>query len=73
MDVKQFRSIMVLHGDNQKKLASYLGISQQSFSAKINEKGSAEFSKSEMTLIKEKYNLTAEQINDIFFNNFVSL
>ncbi|KRM95984.1 hypothetical protein FC19_GL001467 [Liquorilactobacillus aquaticus DSM 21051] len=64
---------MILHGDNQKKLASYLGISQQRFSAKINEKNGAEFSKSEMTLIKEKYHLTATQINDIFFSNFVSL
>lgn len=67
MNKKLLRSIMVLHGDNNATLSEYLGISKQSFSAKINENKS-EFKKEEIAKICEKYDLTAEQIKEIFFN-----
>lgn len=57
---------MVLHGDGNKELAEYLGISEQSVSAKINENGT-EFKQGEIAKIIERYNLTAEQIEAIFF------
>lgn len=60
------RSIMVLHGDTNKDLADYLGISEQSVSNKINENGT-EFKQGEIARIKTKYNLTSDQVDHIFF------
>ena len=66
MKKEQLRSIMVLHGDTNKDLADYLGISEQSVSNKINENGT-EFKQGEIAHIKTKYNLSSEQIDNIFF------
>ena len=66
MKKEQLRSIMVLHGDTNKDLADYLGISEQSVSNKINENGT-EFKQGEIARIKTKYNLSSEQIDNLFF------
>lgn len=66
MNKALLRSIMALHGDNNKTLAVYLGITEQSLSKKINENGS-EFKLSEIKRIKARYNLSAEQVDLIFF------
>lgn len=68
MNKNQLRSVMALNGDNDGKLAEYLGLSRSRFSAKINETGGAEFNLSEITKIKQRYNLTADEIVAIFFN-----
>ena len=68
MNKNLLRSIMALHGDNDTTLAEYLLISRSRFSAKINETGGAEFNKGEITKIKQKYHLTAEQVDEIFFS-----
>lgn len=60
------RSVMVLYGDTNKTLATYLGISEQSLSNKINENGT-EFKKGEILKIKRRYNLTRDQVDLIFF------
>ena len=62
---------MLRNGDTNKELAEYLGISEQSVSNKINENGT-EFKQGEIARIKEKYNLTAEQVEAIFFDLKVS-
>lgn len=72
MNKNLLRSIMALHGDNDTTLAEFLLISRSRFSAKINETGGAEFTKREITRIKEKYELTGEQVIDIFFTPKVS-
>ena len=66
MKKELLRSIMVLHGDTNKSLADYLGITEQSLSNKINE-NDTEFKQGEIKLIKNRYNLTADQIDLIFF------
>lgn len=66
MNKELLRSVMVLHGDTNKDLAVYLGISEQSVSNKINENGT-EFKKGEIAKIKKRYNLTSEQVDLIFF------
>lgn len=66
MKKELLRSIMVLHGDTNKDLADYLGISEQSVSNKINENGT-EFKQGEIARIKSRYNLTSEQVDRIFF------
>lgn len=71
MNKAALKSVMVLHGDGNKELAECLGISEQSVSAKINENGT-EFKQGEIAKIIERYNLTAEQIEAIFFAAEVS-
>lgn len=66
MNKALLRSLMALHQDTNKDLADYLGISEQSLSNKINENGT-EFKQGEMKLIKLRYNLTADQVDLIFF------
>ena len=57
---------MALHGDTNKDLAELLGITEQSVSCKINEKGT-EFKQGEIAKIIDKYNLSPEQVDSIFF------
>lgn len=68
MNKNKLKSVMVLHGDKNDDLAQALGISSQRFSAKINERDGAQFNQGEILLIKEKYELTAEEVDEIFFN-----
>ena len=67
MNVKLFRSIMVLHNDTNKILADFLKVSEQTVCNKINENGT-QFKQNEIAMLVKRYNLTAEQISDIFFN-----
>ena len=67
LNKKLLRSIMILHDDNNDLLAAALGITPQRLSAKMNETGGAEFTQGEIRIIKKRYNLTAEQIDAIFF------
>ena len=66
MNKALLRSIMALHGDTNKDLADYLGISEQSVTNKINENGT-EFKQGEIRRIRLRYKLTADQVDLIFF------
>lgn len=68
MNKLQLKSQMILHGDTLASLSSHLDISPQRLSAKINEYKGAEFTQREILKIKERYNLSAEEIELIFFN-----
>ncbi|EAD0738624.1 XRE family transcriptional regulator [Listeria monocytogenes] len=72
MNKKGLRILLLANDDNQGTLANYLGISEQTLSKKINEREGAEFSQTEIRLIKDKYQLTAEEVDDIFFKQHVS-
>ncbi|HZK57048.1 MAG TPA: XRE family transcriptional regulator [Clostridia bacterium] len=71
MNTNMLRAKMALFGDTGGVLSRALGISQQRFSAKINDKN-AEFTQGEIQLIKDRYDLTAEEVDEIFFNKKVS-
>ena len=71
MNKQKLRSLMALHGDTNKTLAERLGISEKSFSNKINENGS-QFLQSEIAKIKELYGLSDSDVVAIFFNKLVS-
>lgn len=62
---------MILHGDTNKSLAAFLDRSEQIVCKKINDNGS-EFTQGEIAMIKTRYNLTPEQVTDIFFSEKVS-
>ena len=72
MHTAKMKSIMVLHGDTSAVLAGAIGVSPQTFSAKINERNGAEFTQSEISKIRERYNLSPEEVDDIFFKEKVS-
>ena len=55
------------HGDTQKQVADYIGITEQTLSAKVN--GETDFKHSEIKLLIDRYRLTPEQVDQIFFWN----
>ena len=57
---------MLDNGDNNRKLAQYLGISESTLSCKLHENG-ASFRKAEISRIISKYQLSGEEIKSIFF------
>lgn len=72
MNKQKLESVMKLHNDNGQTLAQYLGIARPTFSNKLNETRGAEFTQGEIRLIKERYNLSADEVDMIFFNQKVS-
>ena len=70
INVCLLRSKIVLHDDTNDELASALGIHRATFYKKLN--GNSEFVASEIIAIKERYNLTVQEVQDIFFANEVS-
>lgn len=66
MDKSALKSKMILNEDTGISLAEYLEISDTTLSAKIN--GKAEFTRKEIAKIKKRYKLSAEEIDNIFFN-----
>ncbi len=72
MNKALLESKMKLHGDNQSKLADALGISLARFNAKLNKTQGAQFTQGEIQKVKERYNLTGEEVDTIFFNKVVS-
>ena len=72
MNKPLLESKMKLKQDNQSDLANYLGISLSRLNAKINEKDGAEFNQGEIKEIKRRYDLTPEEVDQIFFNADVS-
>lgn len=65
------KSIMALHGDSVPDLAEYLGKSAQSVYNKMNESGT-EFTQGEISKIATRYEMTAEQVMEVFFKKKVS-
>lgn len=57
---------MAMKGDTNKELAALLGLTEQSVSSKMNENGT-EFKQGEIAKIKERYNLSPEEVTAIFF------
>lgn len=72
MNKNLLESKMKLFGDTNEALAAFIGISPQALSAKKNETHGVEFKKGEIAKIKERYHLTAKEIDEIFFTKLVS-
>lgn len=65
MNKNALKSVMVLHGDTQKKIAELLDLSEQTVSDKVN--GLSDFKQSEIKLLIDRYSLSPDQVDDIFF------
>lgn len=68
MNKNLFVSKMKLFGDTQNDLCKALGIAPSTLNFKINETNGAQFNAREITIIKNRYNLTAEEVDQIFFS-----
>lgn len=71
MNTNKLRARMALYGDTGGALAKALDLSPQWFSRKLNEKN-AEFTQGEIQAIKDRYNLAAEEVDEIFFDIKIS-
>ena len=66
---KQLLKAQIMKNDKtQAALAKSMGISLSCLNAKINEADGREFKQGEITYIKDRYNLTDQEMMDIFFN-----
>ena len=71
MNTKLLKSFIARNGDTQEKLAEYLGISLSNLNAKLHGKRSS-FRQNEIMAIKERYGLSADDIDEIFFASELS-
>lgn len=69
MNPLKFKSKMVLNGDTLQSLAGYVGITENSLTAKINKYPIKNFKLWEIVKISNKYNLTPEEIYEIFIED----
>lgn len=67
MNKNYFKSIMVLNGDTQKTIADALGISAQTVGDKVN--NISDFKQSEIKVLIDRWKLTPEKVNEIFFDS----
>ncbi len=69
MFTRKLRSVMALHGDNDKVLADVLKTSRVTISKKMLQK--TPFTLDEVKIISDRYSLDPQQVWDIFFDNKV--
>ena len=66
MNTNMLKGKMVENGDTQAQLAQAIGISASNLNDKIN--GKASFRQDEIAIIKDRYHLTAVDVDTIFFS-----
>lgn len=70
MNSELLKSFIGKARDTQEALAKACGLSLSSLNAKIN--GHASFRQDEMDVIRKRYNMTAEDVEKVFFADEVS-
>lgn len=63
---EKLKKVLKEHGISQNELADMLGLTYQTISIKMN--GHKDFTLSELRLIKIIFGLSAEEMDDIFYN-----
>lgn len=71
MNKNMFVSKMKLFGDTQQILADALGMSLSRLNAKINEINGSQFRQKEIAFFRNRWNLTPEEVDLIFFASCV--
>ena len=66
-NTRLLKAKMILNNDTVSDLAKCLGINRQNASIKIN--GKRDFKQSEIAKIITRYNLTFDEVKDIFLND----
>ena len=70
MNETEFKVVMLRHGDTNAILAEYLGLATKTLILKI--KGVLCFNQREIGMIKERYKLSPEELDMLFFATQVS-
>ena len=70
MNEQLLKAKMAEHGDTQAELAKAIGISPSNFNDKL--KGKVSFRQSDIAAIRQRYHLSAEEVDLIFFGNELS-
>lgn len=70
MNCNLLRAEIVKHGDTQARLAQLMGLQVSALSMRMS--GKIEFRRNEILFIKNRYGLTAEETERIFFEDAVS-
>ena len=70
MNKALMKAVIAKNNDTQEALAHALNLPQSAVSNRIN--GKIDFRVSEITRIRKRYNLTAKETVDIFFDSAVS-
>ena len=70
MNSNLLKAMIVKNGDTQEKLAEAMGLPTSALNMRIN--GKIEFRRNEINFIKQRYNLTNDEIDSIFFAEMVS-
>ena len=70
MNTRLLKGKMAEHGDTQADLAAAIGISLSNFNDKLN--GKVSFRQSDIAGIRQRYHLTAEEVDLIFFGGELS-
>ena len=70
MNKPLIKAVIAKNNDTQGKLAKALNLPQSALSHRIN--GTIDFRLSEINCIRKRYNLTAEETEEIFFEKEVS-
>lgn len=66
MNKNALKGLIVANDGKQEVLAAAMGMSLSRLNAKINEQD-AEFNKSEIEFIRDRYKMSRKQVMDIFF------
>lgn len=66
MDTRKLRALLTLNGDTLADLAEVIGCSYTAISNKMA--GRSDFTQPEMLKIIRQYELSSDQVNDIFFD-----
>lgn len=72
MNRQALKGLIVLNDGKQEVLAKAMGMSLSRLNAKITESNGAEFTKSEIEFIRDRYKMSRKQVMDIFFSKSVS-
>lgn len=70
MNRNELRALMIRHGDTQAVLAEAMGLPVSALNQRIN--GKIEFRRNEIKFIKARYNLTAKETDELFFEDVVA-
>lgn len=70
MNSNLLKAMIIKNGDTQEKLAEAMGLPTSALNMRIN--GKIEFRRNEIIFIKQRYNLSSDEVDSIFFDEIVS-
>ena len=70
MNSNLLKAMIIKNGDTQEKLAVAMGLPTSALNMRIN--GKIEFRRNEIIFIKQRYDLSSDEVDSIFFSEIVS-